>query len=82
MKKLGFGLWAAVLLGVVVMAAGVAIASSGTSSDTPTVKTFDVSVELVGGTVSGGAGGVGGAAGVAGGGATGGGGADVKVAQY
>ena len=57
------------LIGVVVMAAGVAIASSGTASETPTVKTFDVSVELVGGAVSDGAGGVGGVA-------------DVKVARY
>jgi hypothetical protein len=72
-------LCAAILVGVLILSAGVALAadsaaSTGTSIDASQLKAVS--------TTSGGAGGAGGAASGAGGGATGGGGADVKVAQY
>jgi len=73
------GLFAAILVGVLVMSASVALAADSASS-TPT--SFDASQVKAVSTTSGGAGGAGGAASGAGGGATGGGGADVKVAQY
>lgn len=72
-------LWMVIVVLAVTCVAGLAIAASDAGDQTvPT----DTQPNLVGSTLSGGAGGAGGAAGGAGGGATGGGGADVRVAQY
>lgn len=71
----------AILVGVLIMSAGVALAADGASS-TDTATTVDATQLKAVSTTSGGAGGAGGAASGAGGGATGGGGADVKVARY
>jgi hypothetical protein len=81
MMRRNMGLCAAILVGVLVMSAGLALAADSTSQTAP-ATTVDASQLKAVSTTSGGAGGVGGAASGAGGGATGGGGADVKVAQY
>jgi len=82
LMRRNMGLFSAVLLGVLVMSAGLALAADSTSSQTAPATTVDASQLKAVSTTSGGAGGAGGAASGAGGGATGGGGADVKVAQY
>ena len=80
MIRRNMGLCAAILVGVLFMSAGLALAADTTQ--TAPATTVDASQLKAVSTTSGGAGGVGGAASGAGGGATGGGGADVKVAQY
>jgi len=75
------GLCAVILVGLLIMSAGVAFAADSTASQAGTTPVDASQLKAVS-TTSGGAGGAGGAASGAGGGATGGGGADVKVAQY